>query len=126
MFLFLPTGSVYVFRMMLTINSDYFPKKPQPVGVYTGHAVGFLRDCFRTFISAMALQPFVGPWPLQFCNLFHTDGRTPCRVISPSRGRYLHTGQHKHRINAHTEVHALSGIRTPRSQHSSERRQFMP
>jgi hypothetical protein len=34
------------------------------------------------------------------------------RVISPSQGRYLHTGQHKHRINAHTDIHALSGIRT--------------
>jgi hypothetical protein len=30
------------------------------------------------------------------------------RVISPSQGRYLHTGQHKHRINAHTDIHALS------------------
>jgi hypothetical protein len=34
-------------------------------------------------------------------------------VISPSKGRYLHTGQHKHGINAHTDIHALSGIRTP-------------
>jgi hypothetical protein len=34
------------------------------------------------------------------------------RVINPSQGRYLHTGQHKHRINAHTNIHALSGIRT--------------
>jgi hypothetical protein len=33
------------------------------------------------------------------------------RVISPSQSRYLHTGQHKHRINAHTDTHALSGIR---------------
>jgi hypothetical protein len=33
-------------------------------------------------------------------------------VISPSQGCYLHTGQHKHRINAHTDIHALSGIRT--------------
>jgi hypothetical protein len=33
--------------------------------------------------------------------------------ISPSQGRYLHTEQHKHRINAHnTDIHALSGIRT--------------
>jgi hypothetical protein len=24
----------------------------------------------------------------------------------------LHTGQHKHKINAHTDIHALSGIRT--------------
>jgi hypothetical protein len=34
------------------------------------------------------------------------------RVISPSQGRYLHTQQHKHRINAHTDIYALSGIRT--------------
>jgi hypothetical protein len=33
-------------------------------------------------------------------------------VISPSQGRYLYTGQNKHRINAHTDIHALSGIRT--------------
>jgi hypothetical protein len=34
------------------------------------------------------------------------------RGISPSQGCYLHTGQHKHRINAHIDIHALSGIRT--------------
>jgi hypothetical protein len=33
------------------------------------------------------------------------------RVISPSQGRYLLLGQDKHRINAHTDIHALSGIR---------------
>jgi hypothetical protein len=36
------------------------------------------------------------------------------RVISSSQGRCLNTGQHKHRINAHTtpNTHALNGIRT--------------
>jgi hypothetical protein len=34
------------------------------------------------------------------------------RVISSSQGLYLNTGQHKHRINAQTDIHALSGIRT--------------
>jgi hypothetical protein len=34
------------------------------------------------------------------------------RVINPSQGRYLNTEQHKHRINAHKDIHALSGIRT--------------
>jgi hypothetical protein len=34
------------------------------------------------------------------------------RVISPSQGHYLHAGQHKHGINAHTNIYALSGIRT--------------
>jgi hypothetical protein len=32
--------------------------------------------------------------------------------ISPSQGRYLHTGQHKHRINADKHPYALSGIGT--------------
>jgi hypothetical protein len=39
-------------------------------------------------------------------------------VISPSQGLYLNMGQHKHRINAHIDIHALSGIRT---QHPSVR-----
>jgi hypothetical protein len=34
------------------------------------------------------------------------------RVISPSQGHYLHTGQHKHRIDVYTDIHALTGIRT--------------
>jgi hypothetical protein len=34
------------------------------------------------------------------------------RVISPSQSRYLHTGQHKHRINAQMDIYALIGIRT--------------
>jgi hypothetical protein len=35
------------------------------------------------------------------------------RVISPSQGRYLHTGQHKHRKKkAHIDIHTLGGIRT--------------
>jgi hypothetical protein len=34
------------------------------------------------------------------------------RMINRSQGRCLHTEQHKHRINAHTDIHASSGIRT--------------
>jgi hypothetical protein len=33
-------------------------------------------------------------------------------LISQSQDRYLHTGQHKHIINAHTNIHVLSGVRT--------------
>jgi hypothetical protein len=33
-------------------------------------------------------------------------------VISPPQGRYLNTGQHKHRINADTDINASSGIGT--------------
>jgi hypothetical protein len=34
------------------------------------------------------------------------------RVISPSQGRYLHIEQYKYRINTHTDISALNGIRT--------------
>jgi hypothetical protein len=44
---------------------------------------------------------------------------------SPSQGCYLHTGQYKHRINAHTHP-CLDWDSNPRSQRWSERRQFMP
>jgi hypothetical protein len=44
--------------------------------------------------------------------------------ISPSQGRYLHTGQHKHGINAHRHLY-LEWNSNPRSQRSSERRQLM-
>jgi hypothetical protein len=47
------------------------------------------------------------------------------RGISPSQGRYLHTGQHKHRINVHRHPY-LDGNSNPRSQCSSRRRQLMP
>jgi hypothetical protein len=63
--------------------------------------------------SSMALQPVVGRWPLlQFRNHFSQSVGLLGRVISPSQGRYLHTGQHNHRIKAHTDIHALSWIRT--------------
>jgi hypothetical protein len=50
----------------------------------------------------MALQPFLLDLG-RFFSFFipYTFGRTPWMEISPSQGRYLHTGQHKHRINAH-------------------------
>jgi hypothetical protein len=36
----------------------------------------------------------------------------PGWAMSPSLGRYLHTEQHKHRINAHTDIHALDSAAT--------------
>jgi hypothetical protein len=45
----------------------------------------------------MAVQPFVGPWPLfQFINLFTQSLGLFERGISPSQGRSLHTLQHTH------------------------------
>jgi hypothetical protein len=50
----------------------------------------------------MALEPSVEPWPPFPCldSFTQTVGLLG-RGISPLQGRYLHTEQHKHRINAH-------------------------
>jgi hypothetical protein len=62
---------------------------------------------------SMALPAHSGPWPLiQSRNHFSQTVGLLRRVISPSQGHYLHAGQHKYRINANTDIHALSGIRT--------------
>jgi hypothetical protein len=42
---------------------------------------------------------------------FRASEDSACLRPSPSQGLYLNTGQHKHRINAHTDIHALSEIR---------------
>jgi hypothetical protein len=64
--------------------------------------------------SSMALQPFVGPWLLlQFRNLFYTVGGTPWTsdqfVARPLRTQRATQTQNK---RTHTDIHALSGIRT--------------
>jgi hypothetical protein len=46
------------------------------------------------------------------------------REISQSQGRYLHTEQHKHRINAHRHT-CLESDSNPLSRCSSGRRRFM-
>jgi hypothetical protein len=54
---------------------------------------------------SMALQPFVGPWPLFSVSGTFTQSVGPLgREISPSQGRYLHIGQHKQRINANRHL----------------------
>jgi hypothetical protein len=65
---------------------------------------------YLSYLS-MALEPFVGPWSLfQSLDILQSVGLFG-RGISPSQGHYLHTGQHKHRINANRHS-ASSGIRT--------------
>jgi hypothetical protein len=59
------------------------------------------------FFFSMALPAHSGPRPLiQFRNHFSLLGR----VISPSQGRYLNTGQYKHRINAYTHQTSMSWV----------------
>jgi hypothetical protein len=72
-------------------------------------------------------QPIQGP-VLLFSSviIFSQMVGLPRRVISLSQGRYLNTGQHKHRINAYTHQTSIPwvGFET-RSQHPSERREFI-
>jgi hypothetical protein len=52
----------------------------------------------------MALQPFVGPWPLFSVSWSYTQSvGLPGWGIKPSQSLYLHMQQHKHRINAHNK-----------------------
>jgi hypothetical protein len=53
----------------------------------------------------MAIQPFVGPWPLlQFLDLFTQSVGLLGWGGSPSLGHYLPTGQHKHNKSTQTSV----------------------
>jgi hypothetical protein len=64
--------------------------------------------------SSMALQPFVGPWPLlQFLNLFYTGGRTPW-TSDQTVARPLPTHKHK-RIHIHPCLEWDSNLRSQRS-----------
>jgi hypothetical protein len=71
-------------------------------------------------------SPFVGPWPVFSYLIFHTVGRTPWTGDQPvTMQPPAHTGQHKHRINAHRHPR-LKWDSNKRSQCLSGRRRFMP
>jgi hypothetical protein len=76
--------------------------------------------------SSMALQPFIGPWPLpQFRNNFYTDGRTPWTSDQPV-ARPLPTHGTTQTQNKRTHSHkCLEWDSNPRSQRSSDRREFI-
>jgi hypothetical protein len=61
----------------------------------------------------VALQPFVGPWPLlQFRNHFYIDCRIPWtgdQSVARPLPTHRTTKTHK---NSHTDIHALSGTGT--------------
>jgi hypothetical protein len=81
----------------------------------------------HSFIHQWLYSPLLGPGQFfSFVIVFTQSVGLLGRVISPSQGRYLHTGQHKHRINAHTDIHAFEWDSNVLSQRSSERRQLMP
>jgi hypothetical protein len=70
--------------------------------------------------SSTVLHPFVGPWPLfQFHNPIHNrQDFWPGGGVIPSQDLSLHTGQHKHSINAKRRP-CLEWDSNPRPQHSS-------
>jgi hypothetical protein len=69
--------------------------------------------CVYSFIHQWLYSPLLRPGLFFSFVIFFMRSVGPLgRGISPSQGRYLHTGQHKHRTKAHTNIHALSGIRT--------------
>jgi hypothetical protein len=92
----------------------------------TGIALPYLS--LSSFIhSLMILKHYLWPWPLlQFRNYFLTQSVGLLeRVICPSQGRCIHTGQYKHRINAHRHTYLMWDW-NPRSQCLRWPRQFMP
>jgi hypothetical protein len=78
------------------------------------------------FHSSMALQLFVGPWPLfQFRNLFYTEGRSPWTSDQPVASP-LPTHRETQTQNKSTHRYPyLEWDLNPRSQLSSKRRQFL-
>jgi hypothetical protein len=66
----------------------------------------------HSFISSMALQLFVGPWPLlQFRNLFDTNGRTPWTSDQPI-ARPLPTYRRTQTQNKRTHKHQCLWVRS--------------
>jgi hypothetical protein len=80
----------------------------------------------HSFQPSMALQNFIGPWPLlRFPNLFYTGGRTPWTTDQPI-ARPLPT--HRTTQTQTKRIHRNPCIEwdsNPRSQSSSGRRKFM-
>jgi hypothetical protein len=78
------------------------------------------------FIHQWLYTPLLGPGLFfSFVIFFTQTVGLLGQVISPLQGRYLHAGQHKHRINAHRHP-CLECNSKPWSQRSGEWRQFMP
>jgi hypothetical protein len=81
--------------------------------VYSVLLVFIFISLFHSFIHQWLYSPLLGPGLFfSFIICFMQTVGLLGRVISPSQGQYLHAGQHKHRINTYTDIHALSGIRT--------------
>jgi hypothetical protein len=74
-----------------------------------------LLDCMESYLVSFikALEPFFGSWPLfSVLQPFYTDCRIPFREWAAHHKAAAHTQDNRHRINTHTNIHALGEIRT--------------
>jgi hypothetical protein len=78
----------------------------------TSRFISSIFSFIHSFIYHWLYSPLFGPGLSFSFVILHIRVGLLIRVIIPSLGLYLHIRQHKHRINAHTDIHALSGIRT--------------
>jgi hypothetical protein len=80
-----------------------------------------------SFIHRWLYSPLLGPG-LFFSSVIYFTQTVGFlgRMISPSQGRHLHTGQHKHIMNAHTNIHIFEWNSNQRSKGSYELIHFMP
>jgi hypothetical protein len=75
----------------------------------------------------LALPAHSGPRPvIQFRNHFSQTVWLLGRVISPSQGRNLNTGQHKHRINAYTPQTSMPWVGFEPMTRASEQAKTVP
>jgi hypothetical protein len=76
---------------------------PFPMDVISVTCFDLIRAFIHSFIHQWLYSHLLGPGLFfSFVIFFTQTVGLLGRVISPSQGRYLHTGQHKHRINAYT------------------------
>jgi hypothetical protein len=75
-------------------HSSVLPKERQHLSVRLSVLPSLHPSIYASTALCWALAAFSVSWS------FYTVGRTLGLGISPSQGRYLHTGQHKHRIKA--------------------------
>jgi hypothetical protein len=69
-------------------------------------------NLWRSFIHSFINGSTALCWALASSSVSYSFVGLPGRVISPSQGRYLNTGQHKNNKHTHTDIHILSVIRT--------------
>jgi hypothetical protein len=112
-------------RKHIVRNVSWMPHRSQLSIALTQVREFYKHHLFKLLASRTYqwLYSLSGPWPFfQFLDLY-TVGRTHLTGDPPRR--YLHTRQHKHRINAHRHP-CLEWNSNPRSQYLNGRRLFMP